>query len=143
MKAIHRPLLVLFLLLALPFQGLAAAGMLLCAPAAPAPAVAAPAMTMEGHDHQAMLRAMGAGGHDHAAMAHADGGHGDQQHAGHDDGRNKGSCASCCVGAAMAPAVQLRLAPARPDFISIPFRAGHVPSVDPAVLERPPRSLLA
>ena len=38
---------------------------------------------------------------------------------------------------------QTRLALARPDFIAIPFRAGHVPSVDPVVPERPPRAVLA
>ena len=141
MKALLRPLLVLFLLFALSFQGMAAASMLPCAPGAPAPA--AMPMDAPGHDHQAMLRAQAAAAHDHAAMAHAGGVHDTGQHDGHDGKHGGGSCASCCVGAAMAPAAPLRLALARPDFIAIPFRAGHVPSVDPAVLERPPRLSLA
>jgi hypothetical protein len=116
-NAVLRPLLVLLLLLALPFQGVAASSMLLCAPATTAPA------------------AMTAACHEPAAVRH-DGGSHDGQH-------GKTSCASCCVGAAMAPAALPKLALARPEFIAIPFRAGHVPSVDPYVPERPPRSLFA
>jgi hypothetical protein len=119
-NAILRPLLVLILLLALPFQGIAASGMLACAPV-----TTPPAMTAACHEHAAAL---------------ADGGR-------HEDARQdrhgKGSCSSCCVGAAMAPAVLLQLSLARPEFIAIPFRAGHVPRVDPAVPERPPRSFFA
>ena len=140
MNRIFRPLLVWLMLLALPFQGFAAAGMLACVPA---PAAAASG----GHDHAAMLRALAAArhdGHDQASMAHADR-HRDGGAVTQDEhGRHgNGSCASCCIGAAMAPAVQPRLALARPDFIAIPFRAGHVPSVDPVLPERPPRPTLA
>ena len=84
-------------------------------------------------------------GHDHAAMLHASQGHEGKQHDGrHGNGRHgNGSCASCCIGAAIAPAMQLQLDPARPEFIAIPFRPGHLPSVDPSHPERPPRSFMA
>lgn len=121
MNAIFRPLLVLLLLLALPFQGIAASGMLACAPLTAAPATTAMAC------------------HEHSATKQDGGRHEDRQQ----DRHGKGSCASCCVGAAMAPAALLRLSAARPEFIAIPFRAGHVPSVDPSVPERPPRSFFA
>lgn len=140
MKPILRSLLVWLLLLALPFQGLASAGVLACAPADPAPAHHAPAMVMDGqpHDHAAMLETMA------AQASSADSGHcADSTPRGDHHAGKPGACAACCIGAAMAPAVlpALPLAPA--DFISIPFRAGHVPSVDPALPERPPRTALA
>ena len=140
MNTLVRSLLVWLLLLAVPFQGFASASMLLCAPAAPAPVVATAAhdhqamMATPGHDHAAMLRAMADAHQAHAA---------DTGHDAHDGHHGNGSCASCCIGAAMAPAAQLRLALARPDFIAIPFHAGHVPSVDPVLPERPPRAILA
>jgi hypothetical protein len=54
-----------------------------------------------------------------------------------------GSCAACCPGAAMASGTAAALAPAPPRFVSIPFRAGYLPSVDPVLPERPPSTLLA
>jgi hypothetical protein len=155
-KRIFRSLLVWLLLLALPFQGLASAGVLACAPAdpspapapAPAPAHHASAMAMrmagQSHDHAAMPRAPSV----QAASASTDGGHcaGAGHDGAHEDDHRAGkpgSCAACCIGAAMAPAAlpALPLAPAH--FISIPFHAGHVPSVDPVLPERPPRIALA
>ena len=137
MKLIHRTLLVWLLLLALPFQGLASAGMLLCAPAAQPPALTM-AMDMDAHrvpqDHAAMLKAMASQANtSHCATDAQSGDH---------HGTKSGSCAACCIGAAMAPAALpvLVLAPSR--FISIPFHAGHVPSVEPALPERPPRTAL-
>lgn len=136
MKPIHRFLLVWLLLLALPFQGIASAGML----------VRAPSMTMT------MTMTMHAPANAHAVMAKAMAAHGDHcggtvqqghlEQTGHHDGK-AGACADCCAGAAMAPAVLPALVLAPPHFISIPFRAGHVPSVDPALPERPPRTTLA
>ena len=137
MTTLRRFLIVWLLVLALPFQGLASASMLLCAPTLPsAPATAHASMqAMNGkpHDHAAMLKAMAAAGQQHA---------GDQHGSHHHDGKSR-ACADCCVGAALAPAMLPVLALAPPQFISIPFRPGHVPSVDPTLLERPPRSTLA
>ena len=145
MKHIHRTLLVWLLLLALPFQGLASAAMLPCAAGMPAPAVAmavamTPAMAMDGaaHDHAAMLKATAARAQD----GHCDAG----PNGGHHGGEAKScaaSCAACCVGAAMAPAMPPALALTPSHFISIPFRAGHVPSVDLALPDRPPRTAFA
>jgi hypothetical protein len=132
-KLIHRSLLVWLLLLALPFQGIASAGMLargvsmaMQADAADAPAPVARAMDTHG-------------GHCAAAGAAQQDG---PQQGGHHGGKT-GSCADCCAGAAMAPAVLPALVLAPPHFISIPFHAGHVPSVDPALPDRPPRTALA
>jgi len=136
---IHRSLLVWLLLLALPFQGFAAAGMLARGPSMP--------MSMHGqagvHATTPMAKAMEAhGGHcaGHAPQAVQQ--HDRLQQDGHHGGK-AGACADCCAGAAMAPAVLPALVLAPPHFISIPFRAGHVPSVDPALPERPPRTALA
>jgi hypothetical protein len=128
-KPLHRFLLVWLLLLALPFQGIAAAGMQVRVPSV--------AMHVQADGHAAMATAMDAHGGHCAAMGQ-DGG----QSAGHHGGK-AGSCADCCAGAAMAPAALPALVLAPPHFISIPFRAGHVPSVDPALPERPPRTALA
>lgn len=146
MKLIHRTLLVWLLLLALPFQGLAAAGMLPCAPGMPQAASASASMTMDGghHDHAAMPKAVASRT---AASAQPDSGHcAPDPHAGKHGGQHSekaGSCAACCIGAAMAPAVLPMLVLSPSHFISIPFRAGHVPSVDPALPERPPRTEFA
>ena len=140
MKLIHRSLLVWLLLLALPFQGFAAAGML----------ARGPSMSMPMHEkadaHAAtpMTKAMQThGGHcaGHAQQAGQKHDATPQQNGHH--GGKAGACADCCAGAAMAPAVLPALVLAPPHFISIPFRAGHVPSVDPALPERPPRTALA
>ena len=63
----------------------------------------------------------------------------------HDHSRhaNCSSCPGCCAGAALAPPPLPALPDARPAFVAIPFRAGHMPSVDPALLERPPRASFA
>lgn len=125
MKFIHRSLLVWLLLLALPLQGFAAAGML-------ARAATPMAKGMEEHGGHCAGHALQAG-QQHDAPPQQDGHHGGKA----------GACADCCAGAAMAPAVLPALVLAPPHFISIPFRAGHVPSVDPALPERPPRTALA
>jgi hypothetical protein len=135
-KLIHQSLLVWLLLLALPFQGLASAGALPCGTNTPAAHPPAMAMGMDGtpHDHAAMLKAM---------AAQAEEGHCADSQPGEHHGSKAGSCTACCIGAAMAPATLPVLAPTPSHFISIPFRAGHVPSVDPALPERPPRTALA
>ncbi len=145
MKLIHRSLLVWLLLLALPFQGFAAAGMLARGPSMSMPmhelvdahAATPMAKAMEEHGGHCAGHAQQAGqlhaGQQHDAPPQQDGHHGGKA----------GACADCCAGAAMAPAVLPALVLAPPHFISIPFRAGHVPSVDPALPERPPRTALA
>ena len=134
MKLIHRFLLVWLLVLALPFQGIASASMLARVP----PVM----MQVQADEHAAMSGAMDAHGGHCAAMRQAAPQQDSSQQAVHHGGK-AGSCADCCAGAAMAPAVLPALVLAPAHFISIPFRAGHVPSVDPALPERPPRTALA
>jgi hypothetical protein len=123
-KALLRLLLVCYLLLALPFQAFASASMRPIA----APAQLPPCHQMAGH-HIATS----------TAKAGADR---DDGHAGQHDKHKSGACAACCVGAAMAPGLPVPLALAPPRFVSIPFRAGYLPSVDPVLPERPPSTLL-
>lgn len=131
MKPALRTLFVWLLLLALPVQGMAAARMLPCVDGADAQ-VAAPHAHQHAHAHAhaAMLRAMG---HADAASTSA------CDHAGKQARGHGGACAACCIGVAPAPTPHLALAFGPPDFIAIPFRAGHITSVDPALPERPPR----
>lgn len=117
MKTALRTLFVWLLLLALPFQGVAAARML--------PAVAGAGMSMSMHAGHAATKAADCPMH-HATPA--------DRH----DGHHAGTCGCCCIGSAPAPALP-QLAAAPPDFIAIPFRAGHVTSADPALPDRPPR----
>lgn len=122
-----------FLLLALPFQAFASASMMPLALRLPAHAQPATAAQLPPcHQGMAMTAAMddkGRAGHDGHAGQHANG--------------KSGSCAACCVGAAMASGVTVPLALAPPRFVSIPFRAGYLPSVDPVLPERPPSTVLA
>jgi len=132
-KSTLRLLLVCFLMLALPFQAFAAASMRpsvahaitqVAVSAEPVPAMELPPC----HQQMKMAVATANAGHDGHAGQHA---------------KDKcGSCAACNVGAAMASGLPaLALAP--PRAVSIPFRAGHLPSVDPVLPERPPSTLLA
>jgi hypothetical protein len=56
--------------------------------------------------------------------------------------KHRGVCADCCIVVALVPAPLVPPACAPPS-IAIPFRAGHVASVDPVLPERPPRRLVA
>ncbi|MCS0585115.1 hypothetical protein NX784_26360 [Massilia pinisoli] len=119
MNTVLRSLFVWLLLLALPVQGVAAAARML-------PHVAAPAaMTAPQHCHDTAPAACAA----KAAGEH----HPDKHH---------GACADCCIAAAPVPA---RFVPpaCAPPSVAIPFRAGHLPSVDLSLPERPPRHLVA
>ena len=125
-------------MLALPFQAFAAASML--------PRVAQAALAVHaapGEDLPACHRQTA---QDHKASAlkaapafdaHT------RQHQGEHDKGKCGSCAACCVGAALASGLPATLALAPPSTDAIPFRAGHVPSVDPVLPERPPSILFA
>jgi hypothetical protein len=130
-KSIARTLLVCFLLLALPFQAFASASML--PPAGHAAMHEATADDGVPPCHQQMqmqkARPAAASMHDGHAGEHAKG--------------KCGACAACCVGAAMAPGLPAALALPPPSTASIPFRAGHLPSVDPVLPERPPSIALA
>jgi hypothetical protein len=133
-KSIVRSLLLCFLMLALPFQAFAAASMLprvahaaVTAHAAPA-AEPPPCHQQMAQEHKASTLKAGPVHATHASQ--------------HDKGKC-GTCAACCVGAAVASALPAALALAPPSAVSIPFRAGHLPSVDPVLPERPPSSFLA
>lgn len=145
MNLIHRFLFVWLLLLALPFQGIASASMLARAPSmalqVPAAAHAAMAGSIDAHDGHC-VGALQAAHQQPIPHQQADSRQDAPQPGAHHGGK-AGSCADCCAGATMAPAVLPALVLAPPHFISIPFRAGHVPSVDPALPERPPRTALA
>lgn len=134
MKIVIKSLIVWLMLVAIPFQGFASASMLLCAPMqAPAPAMATMA-TMD-HDHHAMMMAQ-AMEHDSATPA---AGH---DAANHHDGGKCNTCASCCFGAAMAPAGVARLPAGSPQLAAFHFEPGHVARVDLALPERPPQTAL-
>jgi hypothetical protein len=121
-------------LLALPFGSAAAAAMPPCHHAQ-AQAGAAP---LADKVDKAGVAAM----HAHAEPAHACTEHGCGHGAGHEHG-HCASCGACCAGMALAPAPFCAPPAAGPAFVAIPFRAGHLPSVDPALPERPPRSSFA
>jgi hypothetical protein len=123
-KSILRSLLVCLLLLALPFQAFASASMrpLGCAGGLPP-------------CHQQMAQG-------HMTMSAADTAP-TTSRAGQHDKVKAGTCAACCVGAALTSGLPAPLALAPPRFVSIPFRAGYLPSVDPVLPERPPSTLLA
>jgi hypothetical protein len=120
MKTVMRALIVWLLLLALPFQGLAAARML--------PSVSAPAAQSVMHKAPVVKSC-----HDTAA---AKVGHGDHQH------KHRSVCGDCCIVVALVP-VPLVPPAFAPPSIAIPFDAGHLASVDPTLPERPPRHLVA
>lgn len=132
MNKLLQSLIVWILLLAVPLQGFAAATMMLCEPQV----AEAAAMPGAAHDHQAMLAAQAAAHHDQAVSGHeGDGGKHDRQ-----AGGKCGACSTCCYGAAMAPPTSLPMSSGAPAFESIPFAAGHAPTVDLAGPERPPQS---
>jgi len=120
MKTVMRALIVWLLLLALPFQGLAAARML--------PSVSAPAAQSAPHAAPVMKHC-----HD-TATATVD--NGDHRH------KQRSVCGDCCIVVALVP-VPLVPPVFPPPSIAIPFRAGHLASVDPPLPERPPRRLAA
>jgi hypothetical protein len=121
---LFRSLILWLALLAVPFQGFAAAAMLPCAPPAHAHGAA-------GHGHPALHQHAA---HDADADADAAAGHG------HHAGAKCGTCAACCVGAAIAPPSLPAVASIAPQSLSIPFDIGYLPSVHPTLPDRPPCS---
>lgn len=136
-------MLVWLLLLAIAFQGIAAAGMLACTHAAMphggVTAVAAMSAQQQidagaGHCHdagpQVSTHAAGSGtAMDHAPTAH------EKEHC--------SACAACCIGAAMAGAPTLPAAPPTLSTRLIDAPTGRPEAVDLALPERPPRFPLA
>lgn len=128
MTALFRSIVVWLVLLALPYQGVAAAQMMLCAVPAPVSASHAQMVMPSGpHDHAAMMAGMA------QAKSNADDG-GAPSHS-----SMKCSGSACC--AAAAPVLTLEVAgPALPVASrAIPFYSGFLPAVDLANPERPPQ----
>jgi hypothetical protein len=127
-KRIVRLLLLCILALALPMGAYAGAGM------------AVPGAT--GH----VGYAAHAPCHDAAPQAGVDVTDMRDMHDTHDmqakHGAKAGSCAACCIGAALAPTLPFPPPLAHPDSLPIPFHAGYLPSVDPVLPERPPQQSL-
>jgi hypothetical protein len=130
MKTVMRTLIVWLLLLALPFQGLAAARML--------PSAGAPAAQSETHAAPVATPC-----HDMAAAGAVDDDHRHGQHKqDKEQKQHRSVCGDCCIVVALVPVPLVPPVCAPPSF-AIPFRAGHLASADPSLLERPPRHLAA
>ncbi len=139
MIVLLRSLVVYCMLLALPYQGYAAAAMMACV-AATAPAVtdvaaAADHLAMPAgpHDHAAMMAAMA---HD-SAQHDSSSGHADQTH---NHGSAKCGGSACCVAGAPVM-VDMLSVPALPAVSGAVARyADYLPAVDLAHPERPPQA---
>jgi hypothetical protein len=127
-KRIVRLLLLCILALALPMGAYAGAGMGVVVPGATGHA---------GHAGQAGHAPC----HDASPQADADVSDVHDMQAKH--GAKAGSCAACCIGAALAPTLPFPPPLAHADSLPIPFHAGYLPSVDPVLPERPPQHSLA
>ena len=137
MKSIVRTLLVCFLLLALPFQAFAAASML------PRVGLGQPDASMHASMHDAPAAELPPC-HQQMGMQAAPMDDNPHDHQSGQQAKSKcGASAACCVAAAPAPCLPATLAPPPPGTASIPFRAGHLPSVDPVLPERPPSTHFA
>lgn len=141
MAVLLRSLIVWFLLLAVPYQGYAAAAMMLCAP----PATSAPMVHMimpDGpHDHAAMLEAMT---QDQSMQSHVHDNAGDSHHSTpHGSHGAKCSGAACCV-ASVPVLAGLPVLPALPALSGpISWNPAYLPAVDLAHPERPPQAPMA
>ena len=127
-QTVLNTLLVWLLLLAVPFQGFASATMLLCAPMTVQTVDAGMHAMPAGHDHQAMLAAQ-AGSDDAAGSAATD----------HHATSKCNSCASCYLGAAMAPAHPAFFAVVPQPCTAQPVEPTFIAMVDLALPERPPQ----
>lgn len=132
MTVFFRSLIVYCLLLALPYQGYAAAAMMACLPAK-VPAGAHMVMPAGPHDHAAMMAAME---HAHSAQSSDNA----SSHAGHTHGSAKCGGSACCVAGAPVLADLLSV-PALPAVSSaVAFYADYLPAVHLAHPERPPQA---
>jgi hypothetical protein len=129
-KTLLKSLIVWLMLLAIPFQGVASATMLVCAPIDSAPQRAAVASAVAGpHQHHA---------------AHADAADkADKAAAHHHAGGKCNSCATCCFGAIMAPSTASRVPAEVQHFAFISIEIDQIASVDLAHPERPPQTSLS
>lgn len=155
MFVLFRSFIVWCMLLALPYQGYAAAAMMICAPAMP-PAQHAPAFVQGAHacaDSPSPAAAADTGridqtghrgsvtpAHGHNAMHDQHDGHGSHdEHGGHAHGSTKCGGAACCI--ASAPVLAgLPVVPALPAVSGpVPFYAGFIAAVHLAHPDRPPQ----
>jgi hypothetical protein len=119
------------MLLALPYQGYAAATMMACLPAPSSAAAEHLVMPAGPHDHAAMLAAMAQNQHDEADSS--------SSHAGHAHGGVKCGGSACCVAGAPVLADMLAV-PALPAVSSaVAGYAEFLPAVHLAHPERPPQ----
>ena len=137
MNTLLRSLIVWLLLLAVPWQGMAAAAMVACAPAHGMPSHAKPApVQLQQPVQDAQLPPC----HEAAPVAQA----ADQEPEPAQGAAAKcGTCSACGIGTAVLPAHSPELAVHAPASAASPFAAGHLPSVHLAQPERPPRPHLA
>ncbi|RZA33324.1 MAG: hypothetical protein EOP92_21470 [Lysobacteraceae bacterium] len=136
MKTLVRTLLVWFVLLAVPFQGFAAAAMT-CAHGVSTASAGAPAQP-PCHGDGAQAGKHGAG---HALIQDSG------QDSGHDDASSShqtscGNCSACSVGAAMAPASNAQAPSCCPCSCCPCAAPAPVALADPDLPERPPRTSL-
>lgn len=134
-KPLFKAFIVWLMLVAIPFQGFAAAAMPACAPASAI--VAGPSAMPPGHCATMDAATHGAGG-----ARHGGAGHGDP----HQHGGDKLTCSHCdagCGGAVMAPPVPAPSVPAETPLAAVfHFTDRPVATVDLALPERPPKTAL-
>ena len=139
MRFLLRSLLVWLMALALPLQGIAAAGMQACGPTHghTGPVVASAHESVHGH---AAMRSVHGDVH---GEAHAPA----LQHPSADTelpaaGHQCGACAACCPAVALPAALVLPAVPLS-ETVVIPAAPARLASFVPPGLERPPRAILA
>lgn len=134
MNTLLRSLIVWLLMLALPYQGVAAAAMAACGPVQRAQVQAMPLAVPTQHGaHVAQHPPC----HEAVAVAQA----GEKQV--HTGNVKCAHCAACAIGIAVLPAGFPPLAVHAPPAASHPAADGRLPSVHLAQPERPPRPRLA
>lgn len=130
MKTVLRTLLVWLVLLAVPFQGFAAAAMTCAHGMGVAPAGQEAKAPCHGHAAQTMDRTARTAAQDHAQAT-------DDGHAQH---KKCGNCAACSVGTAMAPATQAAAPDCCPCNCCPCASQAAIGAADPDLPERPPRT---
>jgi len=139
MTIFFRSLIVYCMLLALPYQGYAAAAMMACLPS-PATATAAAdahmVMPAGPHDHAAMMAALQQAHAEHAAQSTDNA----SSHPVHTHGSAKCGGSTCCVAGApvLADLLSVPVLPAISNAVA--FYADYLPAVDLAHPERPPQA---
>ena len=136
MRKLFHTVVVWLMLLAIPFQGFAAAAMPLCPPVEQTSISARPDLSASSGDDHASMHADLVMQHVHETGGPSEH-HSDSPH--HTDAKC-GVCAACCVGAAMAPpiGVSFVLQATETNRFSVIFNFPR--SIVLARLERPPQS---